>query len=147
MKENELYNPILKGGRVNQWSLFRLTDDCQGKKPFDISGLTACGRAVGMEVKLFRNLSSVSNATRFPRYLFAPHQLNWLAVYSGHGQAALTTLCDPDTREVRIYRLPQHFTGYEVFGSLQECKLRWEKQAGSQILVGWPANLSELELN
>ena len=89
-KEHDVYKDIIENALKHGWLLFRIEDGSYGKKPFDITGASPTGKAVGLEVKLVREFPAYHEP--LPYKLLASHQKEWLQRYHQNGGIAIFCL-------------------------------------------------------
>ncbi len=91
MKEADAYKRIINGAFRARWALYRIADGSWGRKPFDVGGVDAGGRAVAIEVKYQRG----KRWGGFPPIgLLEPHQLVWLEAVARNGGRAYLALAN-----------------------------------------------------
>jgi hypothetical protein len=105
LKEHDLYSPLIDGGDMEDWLLYRIADGSAGFKPFDIGGADRHGIAVGLEVKRTKEHPESSGQDPLPWKLFETRQRAWLNEFAHHRCLALVALHYDQTGEIALYHL------------------------------------------
>lgn len=135
MRHNEkgLYKPLIRGARIEGWLLFRLSDTSIDKKPFDISGTTSSGVAVGLEVKTIDN--ALTEHTVFPWSKFEDHQIQWLKAYAEKRAYSLACIQFLGSSNILLFRLsPNHFVKGILVKEIPSYELKFDNLYR---LIGW----------
>lgn len=103
MKEAELYAPIISGMMSEGLRAFKIADGSAGKKPFDICGTIAGGRALGVEVKATDAPSQGREAIGPDWTTFETHQIAWLRSFAKAGALALAVVYSKTDRVMNVW--------------------------------------------
>lgn len=102
MKENELYNSICEGAKLERITLIKIVDGSIGKKPFDIFGIFDKGRSVSIEVKIDRNIKS-SHLAPLRENMFEAQQLAYLELFANKGGLSFALVYHLDTKLMHVW--------------------------------------------
>ena len=128
MTERDLYEPLIQGAKSEGWLLFRIQDDAPGLKPFDITGVSKTGRAVGLEVKVVDYFYQVYDR-------LAKHQQIYLEGYEIRNGLGLIGVYVASTKEMVVARY-SHGSPFDEL--LYRTKLERVKIGGAEVFAkGW----------
>lgn len=137
MTESDQYGPLWKGANSEGWSLFRIADGSVGKKPTDLAGCAPDGRAVLIEVKLFKEPRSSWAAWSPSWQRYEAHQMAWMRRYAEAHALAIAAEYDAPRREMRLFVI-EHA---EQVGSAFEVRSAVMRKAGD-LWAGWDGVLA-----
>jgi penicillin-binding protein-related factor A (putative recombinase) len=101
--ENFLYPKIIEGLRREGVAAFRLGDG-SGKTPFDVCGVTADGRFVGVEAKFSHKRMVMERAMPNAWFTDRIHQLTWLRHVEAVGGYGFVFVYEQPTMKYRLLR-------------------------------------------